>query len=48
MKALQGQGLDKFGISLIRPHNSFASTVARFDDKRNLGNGSQTVDPQVN
>ena len=30
MKAIQEHGLDKFGISLIRPTNNFASKIDRF------------------
>ncbi len=31
MKAIQSQGLDKFGISLIKPSGSFTSKVRRFN-----------------
>jgi hypothetical protein len=34
MKSIQNQGLDKYGISLIRPSNSFASKVERFNQSK--------------
>ena len=36
MKAIQEHGLDKFGISLIRPTNNFASNIDRFGKPKNL------------
>jgi NADH:ubiquinone oxidoreductase subunit 3 (subunit A) len=39
-KTLQQFGLDQFGIQLIKPHNSFASKVKRFES----GLSAQTAD----
>lgn len=35
-KSLQMYGLDKFGISVVKPSNAFASKVSRFTDKQLL------------
>jgi len=35
-KSLQMYGLDKFGITVVKPSTSFASKVNRFTDKNFL------------
>lgn len=47
MRTIQKQGLDKFGISILRPSNTFASKVDRFQKKKvDAGRRAQERSPE--